>query len=274
MAENGREVEGGESTPAEAVKAEQQHGLGVSSFAELLYLSTIRLLATQGEVTPRAGSAFVVKHRDSQFIVTAAHVIRDAESVTMHVYTAGQGPKFGAAAAYQIRRSDNFWHFHPDHEVDVAVGPFDQVTEVLGHENEGLTIHAIPTSDFVTRWEQRTPSLFDPFWRPLPLDEVLLVEAGSPPLSGWITRIGRYSSLTPTQGAARAVDRSPTSRRSTKSEGRCMATREGWCSWVSSARFCRKADRYHQDGRPRVPPNLGAAYKAHLIIEAIDASRR
>lgn len=289
MVEDEDEIEHREAAP---VETEEQEGVAVSSFAELLYLSTIRLLASRDDDAPRVGSAFVVDCSDSRFIVTAAHVVRDAASVTMHVYRAARGPRFRAAAPYQVRAQDEFWRFHPDPDVDIAVGYFDDVAELLSRENDGLTINAIRTTDFVPRWEDRTPTFLDPFVHPLPLDEVLLVgypedyrdrETSLPLLRRgrlatpfWLDHESRPVFLVDTY-AGHGTSGGPVAYVEEKHQiGRTMYGDTGKIVLLGVFSEVLPEGRLValQDGPPRRPPNLGAAYKAHLITEVIEAMRR
>lgn len=283
-------TESAQDSPAPVEAAEERTGVAVTSFAELLYLSTIRILSTHAdEESPHAGSAFVVSHRDSRFLVSAAHLVRDADSVTVHVYTAVEGPKFGMAAPYQLRRQDDFWHFHTDPDVDIAVGAFDPLADFLGQENANLTINAISTEDFVTPWENRTPTLFDPFWHPLPLDEVLLVgypddyrdrETSLPLLRRgrlatpiWLNHENRPVFLVDTY-AGRGTSGGPVAYVEEQHQvGRTMYGDTGKIVLlgVFSEKLPTGRTVPNQDGRPGHPPNLGAAYKAHLIIEIIES---
>jgi hypothetical protein len=274
-------------SPANNEVAEQEDGVAVSSFAELLYLSTVRVLTSRDQDAPHAGSAFVVADEGSRFLVTAAHLVRNTDTSTIHVYTASRGPRFGAPAQYQIRRQDEFWHFHTDPDVDIAVGAFDEVADFLGRENRDLTINAISTTDFVPRWEDRRPTFTDPFWHPLPLDEVLLVgypedyrdrETSLPLLRRgrlatpiWLNHEGRPVFLVDTY-AGRGTSGGPVAYVEEKHHiGNTMYGDTGKIVLLGVFSEVLPAGRRIaiQDGQPGQPPNLGAAYKAHLINEVI-----
>ncbi|MCU1230027.1 MAG: hypothetical protein JWO97_2911 [Acidobacteria bacterium] len=270
--------------------ADQRTGVAVTSFAELLYLSTIRVLAIHTtEASPRAGSAFVVSHKDVRFLVSAAHLVRDAESMTIHLYTAVDGPRFGTAAPYQIRREDDFWHFHSDPDIDIAVGAFDPVADFLSQDSATVTVNAISTDDFVTPWEKRTATFTDPFWHPLPLDEVLLVgypddyrdrETSLPLLRRgrlatpiWLNHENRPVFLIDTYAGC-GTSGGPVAYVEEKHHvGRTMYGDTGKIVLlgVFSEKLPAGRQVAIQDGRPGHPPNLGAAYKAHLIMEIIES---
>jgi hypothetical protein len=146
-----------------------------TSYAEIAYLSTVRLLVEKRS-GPEAASAFVVNDAvEKHFIVTARHVIEEALSVTIHFYSGEQGPDLGNPMPYEIREPGEFWHPHSDRGIDVVDAPLEAVEQFFAAEKHAVFVASIPFQCFAGKWQHYPPSPFSSARRPAALDEVLLV---------------------------------------------------------------------------------------------------
>lgn len=257
-----------------------------TSFAEIAYLSTMRLLVSKGSQFEVAG-AFVVSDADNKhFLVTARHVVENATSVTLHFYSGENGPDLGPPIRYEIRQPHTFWHVHSDQNVDVAVASLAEVAAFLKTENMTFFIASIPAQWFAPKWRQGPPSPFDGFGRPRALDQLLLVgypndyrdnPTGLPVLRRgftatplWLDHEKRPAFLIDTT-ASHGTSGGPVfyvdemrqaGPRMHLTSGRLVLL--GVFSEVLPPKTTNAPERSSLR-----PPNLGAAYKTHAIVEAL-----
>lgn len=156
-----------------AVMPEQR----VISIAEVAYVSCIRVLAQRvGANRPEVATAFVVSNADERmYLVTARHVVANADTMTLFFYPGVEGLSLEAPLQYRVAEPTGFWRVHPDANVDVAVADIDPVIDAFNADGTPIFVSAIGCGDIEPRREPREPVFTDPFWHPLPLDEVLIV---------------------------------------------------------------------------------------------------
>lgn len=256
-----------------------------TSYAEVAYMSTIRLLAMK-ENGPEVASAFVIDDGHDSFVVTARHAVEDARSVTLHFYSGESGPDLGPAISYEIRDPSAFWIGHDDKDVDVAVGPLEEIEDFFEREERPFFASRISSEDFAPRWEQPAPSPFDGFRRPRALDEVLIVgypndyrdNPTSLPLLRrgviatplWLDHEGRPVFLVDT-AASHGTSGGPVFCVEEKQKtGKMMYGDSG--AVVLLGIFSEVLPPKTATAATGViikPPNLGAAYKAHTILEIL-----
>src|SRR5258706_8047101 len=84
---NGTRSAGAKSWAAWRDRMKWMTGIAVTSHAEMLYLSTIRLVSERAGVQ-EVGSAFsIADENDERFLVTARHVVDAVKRTTLHLYT-------------------------------------------------------------------------------------------------------------------------------------------------------------------------------------------
>jgi|GEM_PF-4730770 len=273
---------------------EDPAGVRVTSHAEMLYLSAIRLLSERvGVVRPEAATGFVVVHEgDERFLVTARHVVEGVARTTIHLYTGDSVHTIGSPLTYEIHAEDKFWTFHPDSSVDVAVGRFEPISDFFDKYGQQFIVGATKTTDFYRPAPPGVGSFTDKFWHPLPLDEVLIV--GYPqdyrdiPTSLPILRRGYIATPLWLDHEGRPVFVVDAAANRGGSGGPVAYVEEehnvgkhmydGTGKVVLLGVFSevfppRVLGVNVTDGEPLRPPNLGAVYKAHTILETIEALR-
>ncbi|HSY47277.1 MAG TPA: trypsin-like peptidase domain-containing protein [Thermoanaerobaculia bacterium] len=271
---------------------EEPTGVRVTSHAEMLYLSAIRLLSERiGAVRPEAATGFVVVNEGGErFLVTARHAIESVACTTLFLYTGDSVHTIGSPLAYEIRAADSFWTFHPDPSVDVAVGRFEPISDFFAKLDEQFIVGATKTTDFHRQPPIGVGGFTDKFWHPLPLDEVLIV--GYPrdyrdiPTSLPILRRGRIATPLwldhegrPVFVVDSAADRGSSGGPVAYVEEEhkvgkymCEGTGKVVLLGIFSERFPPRAHAVSvTEGEPLRPPNLGAVYKAHTILETMSA---
>lgn len=269
-------------------------GVRVTSHAEMLYLSAVRLLSERiGFLRPEAATGFVVVHESGErFLVTARHVVDGVAHTTLHLYSGEKVEDIGAPVLYDIRSDDQFWRFHPDAAVDVAVGRFEPISELLDRHEQQFLVGAIKSSDFYRPIPPASASFMDKFWHPLPLDEVLIVgypldyrdirtslpilRRGHIATPLWLDHEGRPVFLVDTAANVGASGGPVAYVEEEHNVGKHMYEGTGkvvLLGMVSEVFPPRAHDIHVAAGQPQRPPNLAAVYKAHTILEAIDAMR-
>jgi hypothetical protein len=271
---------------------EQPSGVRVTSHAEMLYLSTIRLLSERvGTARPEAATGFVVVDEDDErFLVTARHVVEGVAHTTIHLYTGDSVHTIGSPLTYEIQAEDNFWTFHPDRSVDVAVGRFEPISDFFDDHEEQFIVGATKIKDFHREPPPGVGSFTDKFWHPLPLDEVLIVgypqdyrdiptslpilRRGHIATPLWLDHEGRPVFLVDAaanfgaSGGPVAYVEEEHNVGKHMYEGTGKVVLLGVFSEVFPA---RTRAMNATEGEPQRPPNLGAVYKAHTILETIEA---
>ena len=193
----------------------------------------------------------------------------------------------GAAIPYEMKVDE--WTFHADGSVDVAVAPFEPISEFFDRLGTSFTVGSIKTSDFQPKSEPGVGSFTDKFWHPLPLDEVLMVgypqdyrdiptslpllRRGRIATPLWLDHEGRPVFLIDTS-AAHGASGGPVAYveeehhvGKTMYEGTGKVVLLGVFSEVFPA---RSREVTAVEGQPQRPPGLGAAYKAHTVLETLD----
>jgi len=270
-------------------------GIRVTSHAEMLYMSTIRVLTERvGATRPESGAAFVVSDEGNErFLVTARHVVSGVARLTLHLYTGDSVHTIGAPLRYEVGGDEQFWVYHADSDVDVAVARFEPIADLFERNNEDFFAGALPFSSFQPKFQPGRESFTDKFWRPLPLDEVLLVGypndyrdvSTSLPLLRrgriatplWLDHEGRPVFLVDST-AAHGTSGGPVAYVEEEHHvGRTMHEGTGKITLLgvfSEVLPLRAPGVRAADGVPQRPPNVGAAYKAYTILEAIAALKR
>ncbi len=271
---------------------EEPSGVRVTSHAEMLYLSAIRLLSERaGAEEPEAATGFVIADQaGTRFLVTARHVVEAVTRTTLHLYTGDSVHTIGSPLTYEIHAKDDFWTFHPDPSVDVAVGRFEPVLDLFAKDGQKIIVGATKTSDFYQQPQPGVGSFTDKFWHPLPLDEVLIVgypqdyrdiptslpilRRGYIATPLWLDHEGRPVFVVDT-AANRGGSGGPVAYVEEEHKvGKYMY--EGTGKVVLLGVFSevfppRGRAVISADGEPLRPPNLGAVYKAHTILETMTA---
>lgn len=275
---------------SDIAEPEEPSGIRITSHAEILYFSAIRLLSERRNATrPEAATGFVVADEtEERFLVAARHSIEGVVRTTLHLYTGESVNSMGAPVTYEIRDGDNFWSFHPDSSVDIAVGRFEPICDFFEKQQMPFVVGRIMTSDFYQPIPPGAGSFTDKFWHPLPLDEVLIVgypqDYRDTPTSLPILRRGRIATPLWLNHEGRPVFLVDTAANHGSSGGPVAYVEEehhvgkgmyeGTGKVVPLGVFsetfpARAIEVSAADGQPVRPPNLGAVYKAHTILEAI-----
>lgn len=268
-------------------------GVRVTSHAEMLYLSTVRLLSERvGSGRPEVATGFIVVHESGErFLVTARHAVEGVARTTLHLYGESDG-NIGAPVLYDLRADEEFWRFHPDAAVDVAVGRFEPISDFFDRHEQRFVVGAIKSSDFYRPIPPESASFMDKFWHPLPLDEVLIVgyplDYRDTPTSLPILRRGHIATPLWLDHEGRPVFLVDTAANVGASGGPVAYVEEehnvgkhmyegtgkvvllGVVSEVFPPRACEVRVTA---GQPQRPPNLAAVYKAYTILQTIDAMR-
>ena len=256
-----------------------------TSFAELGYMSTIRLLITK-PTGPEVASAFVVSDNERSFLVTAAHCVEGATSTTLHFYSGNEGPSLGDPVIYEVCNPGVFWRQHGDAGIDVAVASLADVQAFFDSERQSFFVASIPLEFVAPKWEHFPPSPFDGFRKPLALDEVLIVgypndyrdNPTSLPLMRrgitatplWLDHEGRPVFLVDA-AVSHGTSGGPVFFVEEKNQsGNLMHLDSG--KIVLLGVFSEVLPPKIRTARPGVtirPPNIGAVYKAHVIRELL-----
>jgi hypothetical protein len=277
---------------SDAHEPEDPAGIRVTSHAEMLYLSAVRLLSERPDAArPEAASAFVVENTPEElFLVCARHSVEGIARTTVHLYTGESLNAVGAPVTYEIHSTDKFWTFHPDGAVDVAVGRFDRIADFFQAQDQPYFVGRIKTADFYQPPPPGKGSFTDKFWHPLPLDEVLIVgypqDYRDTPTSLPILRRGRIATPLWLDHEGRPVFLVDAAANKGSSGGPVAYVEEehhfgktmhdGTGKVVLLGVFSETLPPSALQvtagkGQPATPPNLGAVYKAHTILEAIRA---
>ncbi|HLF71000.1 MAG TPA: trypsin-like peptidase domain-containing protein [Dehalococcoidia bacterium] len=108
----------------------------VTSAAEQLLFTTVRLTAQVSKTVERTGTAFFFVHNKDEknfpFIVSNKHVVKDAKrGIFLFNRSDGNHPLLGQGFQILV---DNFypqWFGHPDDDVDLSIMPFAPVIRLL-----------------------------------------------------------------------------------------------------------------------------------------------
>lgn len=102
--------------------------MAIMKIAEELLFTTLRIVTTNGQ-SKGVGTGFIfdykLKNKNFPFLVTNRHVVEGMEDGTI-TFTKRKNnkPDIGNGFDVILDNFRNFWYFHPDDEVDVAVTPF------------------------------------------------------------------------------------------------------------------------------------------------------
>lgn len=257
----------------------------MTSHAEMLYLSTVRLVNKKGKNLEVASAFAVVDENDERFLVTARHAVEGAERTTVHLYTGTNVHDIGRPLMYEIHAKDNFWIFHPDDDVDVAVGRFEPIADFFEKDGSPFVLGGIQVNYFQPKPEPGVGSFTDKFWHPLPLDEVLIIGYpsgyGDTPTSLPVLRRGRIATPLWLDHESRPVFLVDTTSTHGTSGGPVAYVEEehhvgktmydGTGKVILLGVFTECLPPKASASPSQTPPNLGAAYKAHTILETLRA---
>jgi hypothetical protein len=95
------------------------------------------------------GAAFLVAKAQRIYVVTAAHVIRNAEDASIFFFR--RRTTVDEPALFEFRRPSYFgelWHYSVDERLDIAITPLSPESEIVQALNAaGVTVEAFPLHD-------------------------------------------------------------------------------------------------------------------------------
>lgn len=262
-----------------------------TSLAEVAYLSTIRVVATKQDGLCRISSGFVIVDAAELFLVTARHAVESADVVTLYFYPGtDDGPTLSNHIPRDVRDVSSFFVFHPQPDIDVAVGRLHGVVQAMRNDGESIFVRGIWSESFALKWSQGDPTISDPFVRPRPLDEVQIVgypnnyrdfHTGLPimrrgliatPL--WLDFGGEPIFLIDTTACHGTSGGPVFFVEEMQKVGKTMHGDSGnlMLLGVFTEALPMKSIGA-RSGEKLLPPNLGAAVKAHTILETIEHIR-
>ncbi|KPV62583.1 MAG: hypothetical protein AOA66_1273 [Candidatus Bathyarchaeota archaeon BA2] len=115
----------------------------VSSIAEELLFTVIRIETTDSEGKQKVGTGFIFSYEleDKRylFLVTCKHLINEVKEGTLtFIKSSGQKPLLGESYRLRIENFENGWFKHESENIDVAILPF---VPVLNHIlNQGVQV--------------------------------------------------------------------------------------------------------------------------------------
>ena len=106
----------------------------VSSIAEQLYYTTIRVETIDASGVSGIGTSFIfdykLEDKNYLFLVTNKHVILGAKSALLTFTRKDEGkPLLGSGYRLNITSFEDMWHGHPKANVDVTIAPFFPIVE-------------------------------------------------------------------------------------------------------------------------------------------------
>lgn len=254
------------------------------SLTEQLFFCTVRVFARWRDEEGHGTAFFLGAKRNDDaepetFIVTNRHLVQGALSGEFYFLPRDEnGPTLAAPLTYCWSTFD--WSFHPDPDIDVAVMPLSSVDfEALDDE---VLMFVVPPESVFPRWYRSEHPFLDIIRRPQPVTEVLLV--GYP--SNYFDRtnglplLRRGLTATPLsvdfEGRPVFLLDSAVVKGSSGSpvfylEGNSQPSSVKLLGIVSDVLPWKPRDWFPEPEVARPLINLGAAFKAHTILETIEA---
>jgi hypothetical protein len=116
----------------------------VSSIAEQLYFTTIRVETVDSSGDKGVGTSFIFKYtaekKQYPFLVTNKHVVSGAQKGSLTFTQARDGkPLLGTGYRLDIESFESIWHGHANPNIDVTITPFAPILNHIG--NAGANIY-------------------------------------------------------------------------------------------------------------------------------------
>jgi hypothetical protein len=255
---------------------------------EMLFFNVIRLVVDGC----RGGTAFFVASvsRTSDvgplFLVTAKHVVANAREVLAYFQAGSSEPELTTPIEFTL---PDRWYFHPDPRVDVAILGSEHIEADLKRAGRDAFLFAIATANFLAKWLVAPNPIFELLRVPQSIDELVFV--GYPnnyydPATGlpvmrrgltatplWLDYDGEPAFLIDA-AVVRGSSGSPVFHVDWQNRdlARRVARLIGIVSESVQPKHVGRFDAANGDENKHI--YLGRIYKAHTIIETIEAYTR
>lgn len=121
----------------------------VSSIAEQLLFTTVRVETITSEGKKKIGTSFVfsykVENKEYPFLVTCKHVVSEAkEGVLAFIKGYKQRPLLGESYQVGIKNFENKWFKHKSDKIDIAILPFAPILQHISNQKAQIFFKSIP----------------------------------------------------------------------------------------------------------------------------------
>lgn len=121
----------------------------ISSIAEQLYFTTIRVETSKASGATGVGTSFIFSYmlegKNYLFLVTNKHIVSDVQKSSLTFIQAGDGkPLLGTGYRLEISDFEELWYKHPNDHIDVAVTPLIPLINHIKKENVEIFFRSIP----------------------------------------------------------------------------------------------------------------------------------